>query len=64
MSDDPTGLRQGDDPLGGGDADKNGQMKNTEIQYLFSHERDQFPNKPYHEDGNPDMYTKENIQKR
>ena len=39
-------------------------IKNAEIQYLFSHERDSFPNKPYHEDGNPDMYNKENIDKR
>ena len=52
------------DPLAGGEpADKNA-VKNSEIQYLFSHERDQFPNKPYHEDGNPEMYTKENIEKR
>ena len=53
----------GDDALGEGGADK-GQVKNSEIQYLFSHERDQFPNKAYHEDGNPDMYSKENIEKR
>ena len=53
----------GDDALGEPGADK-GQVKNSEIQYLFSHERDQFPNKAYHEDGNPDMYSKENIEKR
>ena len=52
----------GDDALG--DGQEKGQIKNSEIQYLFSHERDQFPNKAYHEDGNPDMYTKENIEKR
>ena len=52
----------GDDALGDAAADK--QVKNSEIQYLFSHERDQFPNKAYHEDGNPDMYSKENIEKR
>jgi hypothetical protein len=51
-----------DDPMGG-DGDK-GQIKNSEIQYLFSHERDQFPNKAYHEDGNPEMYSKENIERR
>ena len=58
-------LLRGEDPIGGGDGagDKN-SIKNSEIQYLFSHERDQFPNKPYHEDGNPEMYTKDNIEKR
>ncbi len=50
-----------DDPMGG---DDKGQVKNPEIQYLFSHERDQFPNKAYHEDGNPEMYSVENIEKR
>ena len=56
------GALGGDDALGDAGADK--QVKNSEIQYLFSHERDQFPNKAYHEDGNPDMYSKENIEKR
>ncbi len=51
-----------DDPIGGGD--EKGQIKNKEVQFLFSHERDQFPNKAYHEDGNPDMYSKENIDRR
>jgi hypothetical protein len=56
-------LKGMEDPIAGADGEKT-QNKNAEIQYLFSHERDQFPNKAYHEDGNPDMYTKENIEKR
>ena len=55
-------LLKGEDPLAG--AEGKTEIKNAEIQYLFSHERDQFPNKAYHEDGNPDMYTKENIEQR
>lgn len=62
-------LLRGEDPIagaeGGAYGDKNkGTVKNSEIQYLFSPDRDSFPNKPYFEDGNPDMYTKENIAKR
>lgn len=58
-------LLKGEDPIAGQDgAGDKSSVKNSEIQYLFSADRDQFPSKPYHEDGNPDMYTKENIAKR
>ena len=36
------------------------KIKSESLQYVFKPERDKFPNKLYHEDGNPDMYTKEN----
>lgn len=31
---------------------------------VFMPTRDAFPNKPYYEDGNPEMYSKENMDKR
>ena len=31
---------------------------------MFTQGRDNFPAKPYYEDGNPEMYTKENMDKR
>ena len=31
---------------------------------VFIQNRDAFPSKPYFEDGNPEMYTKENMEKR
>ena len=58
-------MLKGEDPIAGGEGARDkSSIKNSEIQYLFSPDRDQFPSKPYHEDGNPDMYTKENIAKR
>ena len=57
-------LLKGEDPIGGLEGGDKSQVQNSEIQYLFSPDRDQFPSKPYHEDGNPEMYTKENLMKR
>ena len=59
-------LLKGEDPIAGldGPGGDKSAVKNSEIQYLFSPDRDTFPAKPYHEDGNPDMYTKESIAKR
>ena len=34
------------------------------MAYVFTATRDNFPAKPYHEDGNPEMYTKESMEKR
>ena len=34
------------------------------MAYVFTQGRDNFPAKPYYEDGNPEMYTKENMEKR
>ena len=36
----------------------------TELSFLMLPNRDNFPNKPYYDDGNPEMYTDENIKKR
>ena len=49
---------------GGGDADNQNKISNKDLAYVFLQNRDNFPAKPYYEDGNPDMYTKENIEKR
>ena len=35
-----------------------------ELSFLMLPNRDNFPNKPYFDDGNPEMYTNENIAKR
>ena len=40
------------------------QISNKDLAYVFLQNRDNFPAKPYYEDGNPDMYLKENIEKR
>ena len=34
------------------------------MQYVFKPGRDHFPAKPYHEDGDPDMYTTDNMNER
>ena len=46
------------------DENPNNQIKNPNLQYVFNPERDKFPAKHYLEDGNPEMYTTENMQKR
>ena len=35
-----------------------------ELSFLMLPNRDNFPNKPYYDDGNPEMYTDDNIKKR
>lgn len=47
----------------GEDGDKN-MICNPEIAFLFDPNRDQFPAKPYNEDGNPDFYSEDNMKKR
>ena len=47
----------------GGDAGDNNTIHNPEIAFLFDPNWDQFPAKPYYDDGNPDFYTEENIKK-
>ena len=44
--------------------DKTNAIKHETLQFVFKPDRDQFPNKHYHEDGNPEMYTTENTTKR
>lgn len=50
------------DPLA--TAENPNKIENEALQYIFKANRDIFPAKPYNEDGNPDMYTRENIEKR
>jgi hypothetical protein len=40
------------------------KIDNVDLAYLFKKNRDHFPAKPYYDDGNPEMYTKENRAKR
>ena len=40
------------------------KITNPNLQYVFNPKRDAFPAKMYLDDGNPEMYTKENIDKR
>ena len=39
-------------------------IKNKDLAMVFLPNRDAFPNKPYYEDGNPEMYSNENMEKR
>ena len=47
----------------GEDKDPN-KIDNVDLAYVFKSQRDNFPFKPYYDDGNPEMYTKENREKR
>ena len=49
------------DPLSGENPNK---IDNEFISYIFKPDRDNFPRKPYDQEGNPEMYTKENVEKR
>ena len=49
------------DPLA---AENPNKIESEALAYIFKAQRDIFPAKPYNEDGNPEMYTKENIEKR
>jgi hypothetical protein len=40
------------------------QIDNPNLRFIFNKGRDKFPNKNYLEDGNPEMYSQENLQKR
>ncbi len=40
------------------------KIANKDLRNVFHPGRDNFPSKPYYEDGNPEMYTKENMEKR
>ena len=40
------------------------KITNPNLQYVFNPKRDTFPSKYYYEDGNPEMFSKENIEKR
>ena len=49
------GGRENDDPK---------PIRNTRLAYVFQPGRDHFPAKPYYEDGDPSMYTGENMDAR
>ena len=40
------------------------EIRNQRLQYVFNPGRDHFPAKPYYEDGDPEMYTAENMDLR
>ena len=40
------------------------KIESEALDYLFKKDRDRFPAKPYNEDGNPEMYTTANKEKR
>ena len=53
------------DGLGGDEPNETNKIKSEGLQFVFSNQRDNFPNPvPYYDDGNPDMYSKENMEKR
>jgi len=49
---------------GAGEHDNQNKILNKDLAYVFLQNRDNFPAKPYYEDGNPEMYTQESMQKR
>ena len=59
-------LLKGTEGDGGGQGgiDDLNKISNKDLAYVFISNRDAFPAKPYYEDGNPEMYTKENMDKR
>ena len=51
--------------LGGDEPNETNKIKSEGLQFVFSNSRDNFPNPvPYYDDGNPDMYSKDNMEKR
>ena len=49
------------DPLA---AENPNKIESEALAYIFKNNRDAFPAKPYNEDGNPEMYTTSNKEKR
>jgi len=45
-------------------AENPNKIESEALAYIFKANRDIFPAKPYNEDGNPEMYTAANMQKR
>ena len=46
------------------DPEKKGNYMSKDLAFIFNVMRDNFPAKPYAEDGNPDFYTEENLKAR
>lgn len=58
-------LLKGTEGMGaGGEIEDKNKISNKDLAFVFLPNRDAFPSKPYYEDGNPEMYTKENMDKR
>jgi hypothetical protein len=57
-------LLKGLDSTAADQQDNQNKISNKDLAYVFLQNRDAFPSKPYYEDGNPEMYTKENMEKR
>ena len=45
-------------------AENPNKIESEALAYIFKATRDIFPAKPYNEDGNPEMYTEGNMEKR
>ena len=41
-----------------------GKLQNKDIGFIFNPARDNFPAKPYYEDGNPELYSSEKWKSR
>ena len=51
--------------MAGEDPNEANKIKSEGLKFVFNANRDNFPNPcPYVDDGNPDMYSKENMEKR
>ena len=52
--------------VAGEDTNEANKIQSKGLQFVFSGQRDNFPHNPcpYSDEGNPDMYSKENIEKR
>ena len=51
--------------MAGEDPNEANKIKSEGLKFVFNANRDNFPNPcPYVDDGNPDMYSKENMDKR
>ena len=57
-------LLKGAEGLAGAEVDEKNKFPTKDLAFVFAQNRDAFPSKPYYEDGNPEMYTKENMDKR
>ena len=48
----------------GGNNDDPKPVRNPRLAYVFQPGRDHFPAKPYYEDGDPTMYSEQNMEGR
>lgn len=50
--------------MGGENDEESNMIQNKEIGFIFNPNRDNFPEKPYYEDGNPELYSNDKMAKR